>query len=135
MPQFSSQFAIIDKIKSIVKKTGSLFTGNSNSGITEAIAKKIQRGAYEISKQGKKDTYSQPYLTIAEQLQSNDRQICQAAVFYLADIAINEKKNSESIIEILNKYADNNELEKEQIAYVKDKIDYIKTQQRKKNKK
>lgn len=131
MTQYSSQFAIIDKIKSIVKKTGHFFVPERNSGISEAIARKIQRSAYEVSKLPEKDVFTPPYLWIAEQLQSKDNQIFRGAVYYLADIAVNEAGHTDAILEILNKYASAAELLKEQTDYVKTKIAYVKKNRKK----
>ena len=130
MPQFTTQFAIINKIKSIVKKTGGLFTP-SNNGITTAIARKIQRTSYEVTKRQEKDSFTPPYLWIAEELQSNDAQIFKASVYYLANIAINEPRYTDAILDILGKNIDSVKNDKDKIDYIKEKIDYIGTNRRK----
>lgn len=122
MRQFSAQFEIINKIKSIVKKTGS-FLGQTNQGITSAIAQKIQRTAYEVSRQKEKDSYTPPYLWIAEELQSKDMQIFKASVNYLANIAVNEERYTQDIISILKQNCNSDILEKDE--YVRNKIKWI----------
>ena len=67
MNQFSPQFAIISKLKKIVTKTSTMLKGDKTAGITEAIARKIQKGAYEAEFRKDKESKTPPYLTIAEQ--------------------------------------------------------------------
>ncbi len=132
MRQFSPQFEIINKIKSIVKKTGNLL-GATNQGITSAIARKIQRTAYEVSRHKEKDAYTPPYLWIAEELQSKDIQIFKAAVSYLANIAVNEHKYTQEIITILKHNGNSDIIEKDE--YIRNKVQWIKNmvQQKKEN--
>ena len=97
MNQFSPQFAIISKLKKIVTKTSTMLKGDKTAGITEAIARKIQKGAYEAEFRKDKESKTPPYLTIAEQLQSNDSQIYRASVYALRNIAKNEEKSKDAI--------------------------------------
>lgn len=127
MTQFTPQFAIINKIKEIVSRTGNLFRNEKNVGITEAIARKIQKSAYDAMIQEEKDSFTPPYLSIAEQLQSKNDQIFRGAVFYLHNIAINEAKNTEEIKGILEKALATNKLTPQQADYVKNKLADIKS--------
>lgn len=128
MSQISKQFAIINKIKNLVKRTGSSLFGSNvkNSGITEEIAKKIQRNSYELSHKNDKDTYTPSYLIIAEQLQVSDDQIFKAAVFNLTNIAIATKKYSPAILSLLDKYSKDNTQSSDKREYIKIKMDEIK---------
>lgn len=127
MAEYTKQFAIISKIKSLVKKTGkTLFRPRKELNISEDVAKRIQKTAYELSHQQLKDTRTPTYIIIAEQLQVDDDQIFRAAVYSLANIARNEKKNAPAIIEILSKHELFENKSKEQIAYAKSKADEIK---------
>lgn len=126
MNQLSSQFAIIDKIKNLVRKTGNIFKGDKTVGITEAIARKIQKGAYEAAQVVDKESKTPPYKTIAEQLQSKDEQIYKASVYMLRNIAINEKKNRAEIIQILEKSADKKKKIEDLYDYTMQKIKEIK---------
>lgn len=125
MPQFSKQFAIVNKLKSLVKRTGMMFTSKPDLGITEEIAKKIQKSAYDLSHHKRKDSYTPPYLMIAEQLQVEDEQIFKAAVFNLSLIAINEPKNAPAILDILNKCIDDSRRNIDETNYLKAKITKI----------
>ena len=56
MNQLKQQFAIINRIKCLVKKTGSsFFRRRKDPGISEDIAKKIQKSAYDLSHLKQKD--------------------------------------------------------------------------------
>lgn len=126
MTQFTSQFAIINKIKNIVSRTGNLFRTEKNVGITEAIARKIQKSAYDALQEEEKETYTPPYYSIAEQLQSKNEQIFRGAVFYLHNIAVNEPKTTEDIIQILEKNLMSGKIDNQQAEYIKEKLKSIK---------
>ena len=112
---YSSQFAIINKIKNIVRKTGRLLKNEATSGISEAIARKIQKSACDVMRNPNREQLTPPYIVIAEQLQSQDPTIFRAAVFYLSAIAVNEPKTTDNIIEILNKCVEKSNNGKEQL--------------------
>ena len=102
MNQLKQQFAIINRIKCLVKKTGSsFFRRRKDPGISEDIAKKIQKSAYDLSHLKQKDIITPPYLDIAEQLQVDDDQIFRAAVYNLTNIAVNEERYAAEIIKAL----------------------------------
>ncbi len=137
MNQFSPQFAIISKLKKIVTKTSTMLKGDKTAGITEAIARKIQKGAYEAEFRKDKESKTPPYLTIAEQLQSNDSQIYRASVYALRNIAKNEEKSKDAILEILQKSAEKKSKNAELYNYTLDKIKEIESyyELKRKNKK
>ena len=123
----TTNFGIIKKLKSIVRKTGSVFFRNAREkGITEEIARKIQRIAYEVSQAPHKETYTPPYKEIAQQLQVQDDAIYRAAIYRLTDIAVNEDRAAVDILEILEKELLKENQTKEQKAYIQQKVDFIK---------
>lgn len=122
---FSKQFAVINKLKSLVKIPRS-FRRHSENQISEDIAKKIQKSSYEKSHQEQTDSFTPPYKEIAAQLQVTNEQIFRAAVFHLTDIAINRKKYAEPILELLEKSLEDKIRTKEQLDYVRSKIMQIK---------
>lgn len=127
MAQTGSNFGIIHKLKNIVRKTGSVFfRGGKDRGITEEIARKIQKSAYESIHAKRKDTYTPPYQEIAEQLQVSDDMIYKAAVFQLARIAANEDKLAVDILSRLDMQLQRVDRTKEQLDYVRDKMNFIK---------
>lgn len=127
MNQLKQQFAIINKIKCLVKKTSSsFFKHRKNPGISEDIAKKIQKTAYDLSRKETKDVVSPPYLDIAEQLQADDDQIFRAAVYNMTDIAINEERYAAEIIKLLENTAYQCHRTPKQLEYVNGKVNIIK---------
>ena len=133
MNQLKQQFAIINRIKCLVKKTGSsFFRRRKDPGISEDIAKKIQKSAYDLSHLKQKDIITPPYLDIAEQLQVDDDQIFRAAVYNLTNIAVNEERYAAEIIKALEETAFQCNRRGEQLEYVKNKINVIKNKLRNK---
>lgn len=122
----TSNFGIIKKLKTIVRKTGSVFfRSGRDKGITEEIARKIQKTAYEAQQVKQKETYTPPYKEIAAQLQVPDDTIYKAAVYRLANIAANEDRLATDIISILDNQLKRTDNSKEQRDYVQTKIDFI----------
>ena len=118
------------KIQSLISSTGHKIlrkdkSKSKNIGISEKIAIKIQKNSYDISKQQAKDTFTPPYLEIAEQLQAENEQIFNSAVFNLVNIAINRKKFTSKIVDLLNSELANNRLCDERKDYIKLKLSQI----------
>ena len=133
MNQLTQQFAIINRIKGLVKKTGSsFFRRRKDPGISENIARKIQKSAYDLSHLKQKDVVTPPYLDIAEQLQVDDDQIFRAAVSNLTNIAVNEERYAAEIIKQLENTLQLCNRTGEQLEYVRNKISVIKNTLRKK---
>ena len=123
----TQKFAIISKLKTLVKKTGhTIFRPSSEPSIPEDVARKIQTIAYEISKEKRNDSYTPPYLAIAEQLQVADSQIFRAAASTLTAIALNEPKQAGEILAAIKKNVFSDRLSKDQAEYIKSKIALIK---------
>ena len=98
MPQLTKQFAIIEKLKSLVKKSTRPFRRRGeNMAISEDIARKIQKNSYDQSHAKVKDAVTPPYKSIAEQLQVEDEQIFRGAIFNLANIALTTEKYAREI--------------------------------------
>ena len=123
----STNFGIIKKLKSIVRKTGNVFfRSGRDKGITEEIARKIQRAAYEVSQTHHKETFTPPYKEIATQLQVQDEAIYRAAIYRLADVAVNEDRMALDILDILEQEIKKSSKSKEVKEYIQQKIDFIK---------
>ncbi len=122
----ATNFGIIKKLKSIVRKTGNVFfRSGRDKGITEDIARKIQRTAYEVSHAHRKETFTPPYKEIAAQLQVQDETIYRAAVYRLADIAVNEDRMALDILDILERELKKSSKSKDLQEYIQQKIDFI----------
>ena len=127
MVKTETNFGIISKLKNIVRKTGNVFfRSGRDKGITEEIARKIQKTAYETLHANHKETFTPPYKQIAEQLQVADDMIYRAAVYRLTNIAVNEDKLAAAILEILETQLQRTDRSKEQQDYIQDKMTYIK---------
>ena len=103
MNKYAKQFDVINKIKSIVKMTGrAIRSHGKRNEISEDIARKIQKSAYEYSQTPKKEEYTPPYKQIAKQLQVHNVQIYCGAVYNLAEIAHQQAQYHDDIVRILN---------------------------------
>lgn len=114
MAVVSKKMAIISKIKALVSKTGILWRGKTQDNeISEKIAQKIQKNSYDLSLKPVKDSYTPPYLQLAEQLEVADDQIFRAAAYNMSNIAMVRKKYREDIVRIFNDYLKNTLLSEE----------------------
>ncbi len=127
MPQLTKQFAIIEKLKSLVKKSTRPFRRRGeNMAISEDIARKIQKNSYDQSHAKVKDAVTPPYKSIAEQLQVEDDQIFRGAIFNLANIALTAEKYAREIIVVMEKALEQEQRTPDQLEYVKNRIAAIK---------
>lgn len=121
----AKQGSFFDKIKAMVAKTSRsiIWRGRSqDNDISEKIAQKIQKNSYDFSQQFHKDTFTPPYLSLVEQLEVDDEQIFQAAVFNLANIAKARNRYSHDIISILDNYLQKDVHKLERKDYVAHKL-------------
>lgn len=118
MSKFAGQFAIIEHIKNFVKNSGRPWRKRDDEGISEGVAKRIQKKSYERSRRGLDTTSYPPYLKIAEQLQVNNEQIFCAAVFNLTETALNIKRYRNHIAQLLEQSKENTDLTAAQIKTV-----------------
>lgn len=118
MSKFAGQFAIIEHIKNFAKNSGRPWRKRDDEGISEGVAKRIQKKSYERSRRGLDTTSYPPYLKIAEQLQVNNEQIFCAAVFNLTETALNIKRYRNHIAQLLEQSKENTDLTAAQIKTV-----------------
>ncbi len=119
---------ILNKIKALVAKTGKSITWRNRSkdnDISEKIAQKIQKNSYDLSLIKRKDTFSPPYLSLAEQMQVEDEQIFNAAVYNMACIAKSRRQYRADILAIFNKYLESDKLRESKKEYIRRKISEI----------
>lgn len=127
MPQLAKQFAIIEKLKSLVKKSTKPFRRRSeNVAISEEIARKIQKNSYDQTHLKAQETNTPPYKLIAEQLQVDDEQIFRGAIFNLSNIALTTEKYAKEIILVLEKAMEQEQCTPDQQEYIKNRIAAIK---------
>ncbi|MBE6458311.1 MAG: hypothetical protein IJW72_04280 [Alphaproteobacteria bacterium] len=124
----AKQESFFNKIKAMVVKTSRsiIWRGHSqDNDISEKIAQKIQKNSYDFSQQFHKDTFTPPYLSLVEQLEVDDEQIFQAAVFNLTNIAKSRNRYSQDIIGILDNYLQKDSHKLERKDYVAHKLNEI----------
>lgn len=123
MAVVSKKMAIISKIKALVSKTGILWRGKTQDNeISEKIAQKIQKNSYDLSLKPVKDSYTPPYLKLAEQLEVADDQIFRAAAYNMSNIAMVRKKYREDIVRIFNDYLKNTLLSEEKHEFLRQRL-------------
>lgn len=123
MNQYSKQFDVVKKIKAIVRLTGRAIRAHSRRNeISEDIARKIQRSAYDFSQSHKLEEYTPPYKQIAKQLQVRDTQIYTAAVYCLAEIARQQVRYHDDIVKILTQQLKDTSVTDELKKYIEQKL-------------
>ncbi len=119
---------ILSKIRSLVSKTGrSIIWRNrpKDNDISEKIAQKIQKNSYDFSMMKRKDTFTPPYLSLAEQMQVDDDQIFRAAVYNMSNIALGRPKYAADIIRAFNEYLLKPNAPEARRAYVRTRLEII----------
>lgn len=134
MTNSAKKFAIISKIKSLVSRTSRHILWRSkpkDNEISERIAQKIQKNSFDLSRHPASDSFTPPYLKLAEQLQVDDEQILKAAVYNLANIAVMRTKYKKDILGIFEGFMSDNTRPKDYRDYVQGKINFINASQEK----
>jgi hypothetical protein len=123
MNQYAKQFDVVRKIKAIVRLTERAIRARKHrNAISEEIARKIQRSAYDVSHTPKLEEYTPPYKLIAKQLQVRDVQIYKAAVYDLIEIAKQQAQYRDDILKTLNQQLKDNNVPQDVKEYVENKI-------------
>ena len=126
MNQYSKQFALVNRIKAIVRLTGLAIRRKSRRNeISESIARKIQRSSYDIGRSIKSEEYTPPYKAIAKQLQVHDAHIYSAAVYSLIEIARQQAQYHDDIVKILRQQLKENDVSPELKSYIQAKLDTL----------
>jgi len=97
----------------MLKKITGFLVRRKSGDISPAEAEKIQKASYALSHAEIKKKYSPVYLSILNGLDSEEKQIFEATVYYLLRIAHNKSKYYEDILEILDKKSNENRLNPE----------------------
>lgn len=103
--------------------SGNIFTDSHN--VTPKEAQNIQL-RYQLQQENalKQKDYP-PYLDIAKQLFSEKSEVIRAAGYYLTQIALNEAKFCEDILNIFQQCIEQNNYSKEDLQYLKEQINLI----------
>ncbi|MBR5598748.1 MAG: hypothetical protein IKW39_01775 [Alphaproteobacteria bacterium] len=86
---------------SMLKAIKSFLLGKKDSDISPSEAEKIQKASYTLNTTEFKKHFSPTYLSIIQGLDSSDRQVFEATVYYLTQIAIKKNKYKNDIIKIM----------------------------------
>lgn len=90
---------------SMLQKLKEFLTGRKNGEITPSDAEKIQKASYALTHTEVKKKFSPTYLSMLSGLDSDEKQLFEATVYYLVKIAKNKPKYRSEILEILKNKA------------------------------
>lgn len=110
---------------SMFRKLKDFLVRRKGGDITPAEAHKIQKASYVLNNTEVKKRFSPTYEAIVPNLDSEDPQIFNGAVWYLAKIAINKAKYKESILEILKKKSEEKRINPEFREFIKKQMQNI----------
>lgn len=110
---------------SMFTKLKDFLIGRKSSEISPADAEKIQKASYALAHTEIKNKYSPTYLSLLPGLDSEEKQLFEASVYYLARIAANKPKYHQEIIEILQNKANAKQINPEFREYIKKQIKNI----------
>lgn len=110
---------------SMLTKLKDFLIGRKSDEITPADAEKIQKTSYALAHEEIKKKYSPTYLSLLSGLESEEKQLFEASVYYLARIAANKSKYYQEIIKILNNKASDKQINPEFREYIKQQIKNI----------
>ena len=119
------QKGILNRIRKLVAATGRGIVWRSrakDNDISKKIAQKIQKNSYDYSLLKKNDSYTPPYLILADQLQVEDDQIFRAAVHAIVNIAAGRPKYSQEIRDLLEQYLQQDDVSQPRRDYVRLKL-------------
>lgn len=110
---------------SMLRKLKDFLIGRRNDEITPTEALKIQKASYTLAHTEVKKHFSPTYMSMLSGLDSAEKQVFEATVYYMVKIAINKPKYREEILEILNNKAANNKINPEFREFIKKEIKNI----------
>ena len=82
-------------------------------------ALKKEHVAYTRKSKVLQKDYTPTYLIVAKDMQSPHKQVFEAAVYYLCEIATLKKEFKSNIVEILSTFIQNNKYKSERTSYIK----------------
>ena len=88
---------------SMFKKIKDFLIGRKVGDITPAEAHKIQKASYVLNNTEIKKRFSPTYESMLKGLESEEKQVFEGTVWYLAKIAMNKPKYQQNIVDLLEK--------------------------------
>ncbi|MBQ2882647.1 MAG: hypothetical protein IJE43_02575 [Alphaproteobacteria bacterium] len=110
---------------SMLKKIKEFIVGRKSDDISPQEAEKIQKAAYALSKTEAKKKYSPVYLSFLPGLDSEEKQVFEATVYYLVKIASNKAKYRQEILDVLNEKISQTGYNPEFREYIKQQLQNI----------
>ena len=110
---------------SMLKKIKEFIVGRKSDDISPQEAEKIQKAAYALSKTEVKKKYSPVYLSFLSGLNSEEKQVFEATVYYLVKIASSKPKYRQEILDILNEKSSQVGFNPEFREYIKHQLQNI----------
>lgn len=110
---------------SMLQKLKGFLIGRKNGDITPSDAEKIQKAHYALIHAEVKKKFSPTYLSMLSGLDSEEKQLFEATVYYLAKIALNKPKYHDEIVEILKNKAAENKINPAHREYIQQQLQNI----------
>lgn len=111
----------------MLKKITGFLVRRKNGDISPAEAEKIQKASYALIHAEVKKKYTPVYQGILNGLDSEEKQIFEATIYYLVRIAQNKPKYHDEILEILKEKSKNSRLSPEFREIIKINLQTIKS--------
>lgn len=110
---------------SMLKKIKEFIIRRKTDDITPQEAEKIQKASYALSKAEIKKKFSPVYQSFLSGLDSQEVQVFEATVYYLAKIAKNKAKYRVEILEILKNKLKESNIKSENKDFIRRQIEDI----------
>lgn len=110
---------------SMFKKIKDFLVGHKEGDITPAEAHNIQKASYILNNTEIKKRFSPTYESMVKGLESEEKQVFEGSVWYLAKIAMNKPKYQDAIVEILEKKSQEKGINPEFKDYIKGQLQNI----------
>ncbi len=92
---------VVSVSSSMLKILKGFLLGKKDGDISPSEAEKIQKASYALNNADVKKRFSPTYLSILSGLDSEEKQVFEAAVYYLTRIAIKKPKQQEAILKYM----------------------------------
>ena len=92
---------VVSVSSSMLKILKGFLLGKKDGDISPSEAEKIQKASYALNNADVKKRFSPTYLSILPGLDSEEKQVFEATVYYLTRIAIKKPKQQEAILKCM----------------------------------
>ncbi len=98
---------------SMLKILKSFLLGEKDKDVTPSDAEKIQKASYALDNADIKKRFTPPYISMIADLDSSDKQVFDASLYYLTKIAIKKSRYREDIVKNMHEKLQNKSLNPE----------------------